>query len=668
MKKMTILAILMVAAIVTFGFIQFTDDPSKDVAGPNDKVSYNPNIKIGEHHLSQTDNPNAVLYDRGQLVSHPGQGFGGADASSIQGVGTLYGFGNNLTLAYQMSDNFVIPAGVQWHIDSIKFFSYQTGSTTTSTLTGSSLRIVSGIGPDTTGSVNVYGDIVTSRMKSTYFTNIYRVTSTTLTGNTRPIMAVVDTCNVTLGPGSYWVTSGFTGSLASGPWAPPRTNADPNQLPGTARQKNPAGGWTTAMDGAVQMGLPFVIYGTVIPSVPTGTWTEQTSGLTSVLYSVSAVSDDVAWVCGAAGKVLRTTNKGVAWTNVSGTLPTAAALYNIFAWDANTAVVTGVTSTNTSIYQTSNGGTTWTVANTHAGFGDDMFMTDANTAYFIGDPAGGNWDLLKSTNAGLNWGTWATLPTTNTAGTYNNAYWQQGTQVWFPSVGQSQMLYSSNMGTNWATQTLTLSEITATCFNSPTLGMAAGSTTSPGLLKTTDAGTTWTALTSPYTVSISGIAGAQNSWWIAQQGLNISFSSNDGAAWTTQYTVAAGSFYHMTKSRSGATIWAVRSNGGISRYGAPIIGVNPISTETPSNYSVSQNYPNPFNPTTKINFALPKSGLVTLKVYDVVGKEVATLVNEVKNVGTYSVDFNASNLSSGIYFYKVSVNGFSEVKKMMLVK
>jgi len=198
--------------------------------------------------------------------------------------------------------------------------------------------------------------------------------------------------------------------------------------------------------------------------------------------------------------------------------------------------------------------------------------------------------------------------------------------------------------------------------------MAAGSTTSPGLLKTTDAGTTWSAITSPYTVSISGIAGASTSWWLAQQGLNISYSSNNGAAWTTQYTVAAGSFYHMTKSRSGATIWAVRSNGGISRYGAPIIGVNPISTETPSSYSVSQNYPNPFNPTTKINFALPKSGLVSLKVYDITGKEVATLLNEVKNVGTYSVDFNAANLSSGIYFYKMSVNGYSEVKKMSLIK
>jgi len=412
--------------------------------------------------------------------------------------------------------------------------------------------------------------------------------------------------------------------------------------------------------------LAIVPFQTVAP-VPTGTWTEQTSGLTSVLYSVSAVDDNVAWVCGAAGKVLRTTNKGITWVNVSGTLPVAAALYNIFGWDANTAVVTGVTGTNTSIYQTSNGGTTWTVANTHAGFGDDMFMTDANTAYFIGDPAGGNWDLLKSTNAGLNWGPWTTLATTNTAGTYNNAFYQQGTQVWFPNVGLSQMYYSSNMGTNWATQTITLAEITATCFTSPTRGIAGGSSTSAGLIQTNDGGTTWTALTSPFTTSVSGISGAQTTWWVATQNTIISKSTNDGVTFVTDYTAPAGNWYHMTKSRSGATLWAVRSNGGISRYGT-VSGINPVSTETPSDYSVSQNYPNPFNPTTKINFALPKSGLVTLKIYDVTGKEVATLVNEVKNVGTYSVDFNASNLSSGVYFYKVSVNGFSEVKKMSLIK
>ena len=85
-------------------------------------------------------------------------------------------------------------------------------------------------------------------------------------------------------------------------------------------------------------------------------------------------------------------------------------------------------------------------------------------------------------------------------------------------------------------------------------------------------------------------------------------------------------------------------------------------------YNLTQNYPNPFNPTTTINFALPKTGLVTLKVYNLIGQEVATLVNEVKNAGRYSVDFDASDLSSGIYFYRVSVNDFNDVKKMILVK
>ncbi|MFZ4592192.1 MAG: T9SS type A sorting domain-containing protein, partial [Ignavibacteria bacterium] len=77
---------------------------------------------------------------------------------------------------------------------------------------------------------------------------------------------------------------------------------------------------------------------------------------------------------------------------------------------------------------------------------------------------------------------------------------------------------------------------------------------------------------------------------------------------------------------------------------------------------------NPFNPVTKINFALPKQGLVTLKIYDVLGREVRTLVNEVKSVGNYSVDFNASEFSSGIYFYKLESEGFSDIKRMMLIK
>ncbi|MFA7362169.1 MAG: T9SS type A sorting domain-containing protein [Candidatus Kapaibacterium sp.] len=96
--------------------------------------------------------------------------------------------------------------------------------------------------------------------------------------------------------------------------------------------------------------------------------------------------------------------------------------------------------------------------------------------------------------------------------------------------------------------------------------------------------------------------------------------------------------------------------------------INQNSTEIPSVYSLSQNYPNPFNPSTKINFSLPKQGLVTLKIYDILGREVRTLVNEIKAAGNYTVDFNASEYSSGVYFYRLQSQGFTDIKKMMLIK
>lgn len=89
---------------------------------------------------------------------------------------------------------------------------------------------------------------------------------------------------------------------------------------------------------------------------------------------------------------------------------------------------------------------------------------------------------------------------------------------------------------------------------------------------------------------------------------------------------------------------------------------------TPSEFKLLQNYPNPFNPVTKIDYALPKAGFVKLVVFDILGREVATLVNDVKQAGIYSVDFNASSLSSGIYFYRLESNGLTDIKKMMLVK
>lgn len=111
------------------------------------------------------------------------------------------------------------------------------------------------------------------------------------------------------------------------------------------------------------------------------------------------------------------------------------------------------------------------------------------------------------------------------------------------------------------------------------------------------------------------------------------------------------------------------------------VNINITSVEDPLNptvYKLFDNYPNPFNPSTKIKYSVPESDFISLKVYDELGNEVATLVNEVKSAGTYEVEFstisgsassgNASNLSSGIYFFKLESGSFTQTKKMILMK
>ena len=93
-----------------------------------------------------------------------------------------------------------------------------------------------------------------------------------------------------------------------------------------------------------------------------------------------------------------------------------------------------------------------------------------------------------------------------------------------------------------------------------------------------------------------------------------------------------------------------------------------IGTTALTAYALNQNYPNPFNPTTKISYSIKEEGLVTLKVYDILGKEIATLVNENKPAGFYEAEFNASQLPSGMYIYKIQSGSFSDVKKMLLTK
>lgn len=150
----------------------------------------------------------------------------------------------------------------------------------------------------------------------------------------------------------------------------------------------------------------------------------------------------------------------------------------------------------------------------------------------------------------------------------------------------------------------------------------------------------------------------------------------------TLSSVWLGDYIGITaKNNKVRPVWTSSTGMGISNVWTAIIdsftvGIQNISTEVPASYSLGQNYPNPFNPTTNIRFSIPSLSFpnvsignpVVLKVYDIMGREVQTLVNEVLQPGTYETTFDGSTLPSGVYFYKLTTEGFTDTKKLTLIK
>ncbi|MGE5436305.1 MAG: T9SS type A sorting domain-containing protein, partial [Syntrophothermus sp.] len=114
--------------------------------------------------------------------------------------------------------------------------------------------------------------------------------------------------------------------------------------------------------------------------------------------------------------------------------------------------------------------------------------------------------------------------------------------------------------------------------------------------------------------------------------------------------------------------WTAGLNGEIWKYTDEVTTSSINENKIITSYSLSQNYPNPFNPATTIKYSIPKENFVSLKIYDALGNEVAQLVNEEKPAGEYEVNFNASQLSSGVYFYRINSGEFTQVKKLLLLK
>jgi photosystem II stability/assembly factor-like uncharacterized protein len=385
-------------------------------------------------------------------------------------------------------------------------------------------------------------------------------------------------------------------------------------------------------------------------------WLQQTSGTDSYLYDMWMFSTESLIVCGEQGLILKTTNGGADWDSIP--CPSASTQY-IFFLNANTGWISG----GDSLIKTVNGGNTWTfLSNTS---GRAPFFTDANTGWM----GAGNSSIKRSTNGGVNW-TFINMPVNSiTHDVYfvnANTGFVKGTRP----VSDSTYIYkTTNGGTNWNV---------LRGFNEIYAGMQIVDENTIYLCgfhgaftKTTNGGAAWEGNSANTTEALEKVVFTDTQNGFVCGGYGVIFATtNGGSSWQDQTLQTGESFSKICfMPQNNQTGYVAGSDGAIYKTtNGGVIGIQQISSEVPSKYSLAQNYPNPFNPVTNIKFSIPKAGNVKLAVFDITGREVAELVNSQLSAGTYKADFNAENLSSGVYFYKLVTNEFTEVKKMILVK
>jgi hypothetical protein len=210
-----------------------------------------------------------------------------------------------------------------------------------------------------------------------------------------------------------------------------------------------------------------------------------------------------------------------------------------------------------------------------------------------------------------------------------------------------------------------VSDLRAVYFVNDNTGIVTG--TGGTILRTTNAGVTWSIISAGvvnnfYTVSFAN----ENTGTIAGTG-KVMRTTNGGMNWENQSINYSNDLYSMDFVNAN-TGWAAGQLGAIFRTERGGVGVNQISSQVPEKFALLQNYPNPFNPSTIINFQLTINSYVNLKVYDMNGKEIATLVNENLHAGEYEIKWSADNISGGVYFYTLETENFKDTRRMILLK
>jgi photosystem II stability/assembly factor-like uncharacterized protein len=346
-------------------------------------------------------------------------------------------------------------------------------------------------------------------------------------------------------------------------------------------------------------------------------WTQISSADSDIdILSIVMLNSNI--LAGTWNGFYLSTNGDTTWNAVTPAgIPADIAIWSIVMID--TTLFAGTTG---NIYKSLDNGNTWTEVN--SGIPVDARINSivaSGDAIIAGSASNG---IFKTTNGGASW----TEINSGLTNTYISQLMVMDTKLF--AVTLEGVFESDNNGMSWAAGTSGLENVN--CIVVVNDQLLAG-TDDNGIYLSDDGGVTWISFS-------SGIPGTTRVWSLAVSSDCI-FAGTDKGVWRLPLSEI-------------------------------ITEVKNIA-ELPKDFSLEQNYPNPFNPSTKIKYSIPSVGtrrgvFVQLKVYDVLGNKVATLVNEEKPAGTYEVTWNASDLPSGVYFYRIQAGSFVETKKMTLLK
>ena len=420
-----------------------------------------------------------------------------------------------------------------------------------------------------------------------------------------------------------------------------------------------------------------------IISAPAAHWRTQTSAIDTSLLSISVLDTSIAYAGGLGGTVLRTFDGGNTWT------PTASAggdVYSIWAVSQFRVFIAVNDGTSARIRRSYNGGISWVNSyqdTTSGAFMNAIWMFDASNGYAMGDPVNGQWVLLKTSDGGTSWQSAAALPQAGSEAGWNNSmYWLNDQFGWF-GTNNSRVYYTTNGGSSWSSTNTTFSNSFGVSFANDLTGMAAGN----GTDISTDGGNSWTGTTAQISGDVFGLSGLNLNplRWYLVSGSNVYKSSDQGNSFSVDFSQSSA-FNHIDMKLINIADYdwicgyAVGENGTINKYLElpTVTNIDDISGNYPAQFELQQNYPNPFNPSTTIEFKLPVRAHVTLQIVNLLGQEVATIMDSHQDPGNFQIVWDGKNsagsqVASGIYFYQLEAKGsdgqlFTSMRRMVLIK